>query len=159
MTGPLRDELDSHRQMFRTELKAVTGDRREAAWDELEDAWGDLADLRSDNAYIRHLQDHVADAVEDYTPGDDEPSPCSCDNPYCPVSRGKLPSQIRNAESTDAALSEWIHDRENCNGHALRQAREDWITRSKKVIESLERAIEIASDGSPTREKPLPSEV
>lgn len=108
----------------------------------LTDVEQDIARLTLEGAYRRHLLEYIQSERDAFQDGRRAGALCSCENPYCPVKTGRLPSRVRMADSLEAGITRFLTDHDG-DATVLVEARRDWVREVSDAKSSLRQALRI----------------
>ncbi|MFD1526036.1 MULTISPECIES: hypothetical protein [Halobacteriales] len=130
-----RDRLDAiERELDRDSVDPEVRDRLE---NELPEVYQEYISLQSDKAFDQHVAKYVSEAYAEKQRGNRGPL-CTCSNPTCPLTNGKIPAKIRyNGDSVLPQKSgrkralEYIH--RHAGAEVLHEVLDAWDQREGKL--------------------------
>lgn len=126
---------DLRNEIYKWESVAEDPDTIEAARRQREGAVSELTEITLDSAYRRHL----AQTVEEIA-SESETRSCSCTDMACELKRGELPARVDLEDTIEDGITQHRAEHDG-DCHALTVAREDWVSRSVELEETMTRSI------------------
>lgn len=142
MHTKLQQDIDDLGQSIVHQQEVAGPHALEKSEEHLREVEAEIMEVTADDAYQRHLGQYLAEQADAFQAGARETRLCSCNDPYCPLKQGRLPAEIRMAESKDRGLRGWL-ERHRGDGKAIHDAREDWYETCSRLKAQLREALVI----------------